>query len=385
MDSQLGDSRAASKSVPGSTGHLVDVEHVREGVNARLSDVLSEQTVVLGNISSDASALIDAWEVLLSGGKRLRAAFSYWGFRAADGAAELSAPTATSLYRIGAALELFQAAALFHDDVMDRSDSRRGNPTAHKAFQAEHERSAFVGDAEQYGTNTAILLGDLSLVASESEFRDASYAFPQTGRLTAHVLFDSMRTTVTVGQFLDVHAQVAPWDGDYETAKSRAYEIIRTKTSSYSVTHPILIGAALGGASQAQLEQLESFAMPIGVAYQLCDDLLGVFGDPTTTGKPAGDDLREGKRTVLVLEALQRLNEPDRAALQNSLGRFDLSDSEVESLRTLIKDSGAVDAVEAAIDELASQGLAHLERTDFNPVGVEMLTRLAHFALKRSY
>lgn len=383
MAAQFGPTPTSAGALSVNGSHLVDQEGMRAGVDERLSAVLAEQAVTLGNISVEATPLIDAWGTLLKGGKRLRAAFSYWGYRAANPNAQVSPDSAKNLHRIGAALELFQAAALFHDDVMDRSDSRRGNPTAHKAFEAKHTEQSFVGDAEQYGINTAILLGDLSLVASESEFRAASYAFPEESRLRAHSYFDTMRTTVTVGQFLDVHAQVAPWNGDFEAAKSRAFEIIRTKTSSYSVTHPILLGASLGGATQEELTQLENFAMPIGIAYQLFDDLLGVFGDPETTGKPAGDDLREGKRTVLVLEALERLAPRDRQVLQESLGNANLSDTQIAHLRDLIDSSGAVQAIRDKIDSLAESGLAHLRESSLNPVGVDMLVRLAHFALKR--
>lgn len=364
---------------------LVDVEGMREGVDTRLHNILAEQETILTAISGESAPLIDAWRVLLSGGKRLRAAFAYWGYRAANPTPGIDPGQAESLFRIGAALELFQAAALFHDDVMDRSDSRRGNPTAHKAFEALHQSNNFVGDADQYGTSTAILLGDLSLVASESEFRAASYGFAEQQRQAAHDYFDTMRTTVSVGQFLDVHAQVAPWDGDYKKARERAFDIIRTKTSSYSVTYPILLGASLGCASQEQLAALEAFAMPIGIAYQLFDDLLGAFGDPATTGKPAGDDIREGKRTVLVLEALASLSGPEREFVQSALGRHDLADSEIERVLQLITESGAVESVQSAINELAGQGLAHLNSDLLNPVGTDMLRSLAHFALKREF
>lgn len=373
----------ASESLSRST--LIDIDDLGSGVDARLSSILREQQETLSSISTDGTLLVDAWTTLLSGGKRLRAAFAYWGFRAVDPSSALTPETTQALFRIGASLELFQAAALFHDDVMDRSDTRRGNPTAHKSFESAHLTGSFVGDATQYGISTAILLGDLSLVASESEFREASYSFDEGNRLRAHKEFDQMRSTVTVGQFLDIHAQVAPWPQDLSATKTRAFDVIRTKTASYSVKHPLLAGAALAGATTEQMQKLELFATPVGIAYQLFDDLLGAFGDSAKTGKPTGDDLREGKRTVLVIEALERLEADDRSRLQDALGRAELSDSEVTSLLELISQSGAVEATQLMVENLAEEGLAHLNDASFNPVGVKMLQELTAFTLNRSY
>jgi geranylgeranyl diphosphate synthase type I len=361
---------------------LVDIDDLRSGVEDRLRDILHEQGDTFATLSADASSLIDAWKVLLLGGKRLRAAFCYWGYRVAH-EGDIDQTTRNQLYRIGAALELFQAAALFHDDVMDRSDTRRGNPTAHVSFTEEHRTRGYLGDADQYGISAAILLGDLSLVAAENEFRTASYHFPEAGRLTAHGFFDRMRTVVSVGQFMDIHAQVLPWSDDLEAAKQRALAIIATKTSTYTVTYPLLTGAALAGASAETLTRLERFAQPIGVAYQLLDDLLGTFGDSATTGKPSGDDLREGKRTVLVIEALSRLDGAHRAQLQDALGNPNLTDAQIVELVELISSSGAVAAAQELVETLSSEGLAHLEGPGLNPVGVDMLRRITAYSLKR--
>ncbi|WP_435300232.1 polyprenyl synthetase family protein [Timonella sp. A28] len=364
---------------------LVDVEGMRSGVARRLDTLLTQQKAQLTQLGADAELLTDAWRVLLSGGKRLRAAFAYWSYRAHQRTDEkdLTQAQQDALYQVGSALELFQAAALFHDDVMDRSDTRRGAPTAHIAFEAEHRRLGYVGEGSQYGVSTAILLGDLSLVASETEFRNATRHFSGPGIDTALSFFDDMRTTVTVGQFLDVHAQVLPWTMDFEAARERAFNIIRTKTSSYSVMYPLLIGAALAGADEAALTRIKNFGTPIGIAYQLLDDLLGVFGDPQATGKPAGDDLREGKRTVLVIEALSRMSPADRETLQSALGRSDLTDADIQLLRQLITDSGAVDSVRAHVAHLSIEGLSHLDESALNPVGYSMLKRLAEYALHR--
>ncbi len=367
---------------PGHDGALVDVDNLRSGVENRLRIILREQGDIFAALSPDAAALVDAWEVLLLGGKRLRAAFCYWGYRVVH-EGEIDRATQEALHRVGSALELFQAAALFHDDVMDRSDTRRGNPTAHVSFTQKHHDEQYVGDAEQYGMSAAILLGDLSLVAAENEFRNASYSFPEPGRLKAHDFFDRMRTVVSVGQFMDIHAQVLPWNDDLDAAKKRALAIIATKTSTYSVTYPLLTGAALAGASDETLARLEQYAQPVGVAYQLLDDLLGTFGDSVTTGKPSGDDLREGKRTVLVIEALSRLDAAHRAQLQEALGDPALTEEQIATLVELISSSGAVEATQELVNTLSSEGLAHLEGPGLNPVGVDMLRKITAYSLKR--
>lgn len=360
---------------------LVALEGLKESLEQRLAAVLTEQRAHLNSISTDANHLVEAWTPMLQGGKRIRAAFAYWSWRAYGG--DPNGPLTPAIVRVGAALELFQAAALFHDDVMDRSDTRRGIPTAHKAFATAHMESESLGDGDQYGLSAAILLGDLSLVASENEFRGGAGSFDPLFTFRAHEHFDEMRTVVTVGQFLDAHAQVAPWEQDLAGAEKRALTVIETKTASYSVNSPLQIGASLAGVCNAESERLKKFGIPVGMAYQLVDDVLGMFGDSAVTGKPTGDDLKEGKRTVLVIEALRALPTKDRVALQDALGNPNLTDSEVTSLIALIKDSGAVDATLARVDKLSHQGLEALGRLDMQEAGRTMLYDLTQSALRR--
>lgn len=360
---------------------LVAQEGLKEALEVRLTAVLAEQRAHLNSISTDANHLVEAWTPMLQGGKRIRAAFAYWAWRAYGG--DHTGPLTPAIIRIGAALELFQAAALFHDDVMDRSDTRRGIPTAHRAFATAHKNSESLGDGEQYGLSAAILLGDLSLVASENEFRGGSRSFDPLVADRAHKHFDDMRTVVTVGQFLDVHAQVAPWEDDLAGAEARALTVIETKTASYSVNSPLQIGASFAGISDAESERLKAFGIPVGMAYQLVDDVLGMFGDQAVTGKPSGDDLKEGKRTVLVIEALRVLGAADRTTLQNALGNPNLTDAEVASLIALIKDSGAVEATLARVQQLSHQGLEALAQLDMQESGRSMLYALTQSALRR--
>ena len=249
-----------------------------------------------------------------SGGKRFRAAFCWWGHHAV---AELGDPAgrvdSVSLLRACASLELLHASALVHDDYMDASDVRRGRPATHRAFEQLHREHGWPASPEQYGASAAILLGDLLLSWSDELLRTCG--LPAERVLDALGYFDLTRSEVVAGQFLDVSAQ-ARGAADVDTAMT----VLRYKSAKYSIERPLHIGAALAGASAEQITQLSRFGLPLGEAFQLRDDLLGVFGDPAVTGKPAGDDLIEGKRTVLVSLALDALPGPDAKVLDTALG-----------------------------------------------------------------
>jgi geranylgeranyl diphosphate synthase type I len=293
---------------------------------------------------------------------------------------------------VGAALELFQAAALFHDDVMDDSDTRRGRPAAHRVFAAMHREHGWSGSDRRFGDSAAILLGDLALVAAEREFTDAMAALGPSADRTqrvrrAQAVFDRMRTEVTVGQYLDLLAQALPWGTDPVADEQRAREVIRAKTARYSVEHPVLIGAVLAGADEEALAAASAFGLPLGEAFQLRDDLLGVFGDPATTGKPAGDDLREGKRTVLVARAsAQAARTGDAgltAALHDGLGDPDLTEEACRALADRIAGSGAVEQVEGLIADLSDRAFSALAAAPLDEGPRTVLERLGRLAVDR--
>ena len=361
---------------------LVDVEQVRPRVDAVLAEYVAGERAVLTTLGPDSTVLSDAVAQMLSGGKRLRAAFCYWSFRAHGG--RPGTVEADAVLRVGAALELFQAAALFHDDVMDDSDTRRGLPAAHRTFAALHERSAWSGSADRFGEAAAILLGDLTLVASESQFSRATAVLPAAVAAQARDVFDLMRTEVTAGQYLDVLAQALPWGRDPAADEARAREVIRAKSARYSVEHPLVLGAALAGADRTAREACSTFGLPLGEAFQLRDDLLGVFGDPAATGKPAGDDVREGKRTVLVARAMAAGDSAQRATLTSHLGVRDLSAEDVAVVADVIRRTGAHDAVERLIGSLSATAFAALEGASLDEPARTMIAELAHAAVDRA-
>ena len=328
-----------------------DADEFRSRVQAALNTFLEIQSERLAPLGDEVEPLLRRARESMSGGKRLRAAFCYWGHRAVR-----PSPTPAedaALVRAAAALELLQASALVHDDVIDDSDTRRGAPSAHRAFEADHAAAGWPGRSRAFGDAAAVLLGDLLLTWSDELLRTSGFGAAETA--AALSVFDHTRSAVIAGQFLDITVQ-ARGAADVEAAM----KVVRYKAAKYSVERPLHVGAALAGASAEQIEALSAYGLPVGEAFQLRDDLLGVFGDPSVTGKPAGDDLVEGKRTVLIALALTGSAAADADLLDRSLGQ-QLGEDEVTRLRTIIASSGAEQQVEKSITELADQGLTALD------------------------
>lgn len=361
---------------------LLDVDDVRAAVDARLGEVVDGLEAELAHVG--AGAMTNELRASVAGGKRLRAAFCYWSWRAhlTDTADDADAAGRSAVLGVGAALELFQAAALVHDDVMDDSDTRRGRPAAHRVFAAAHAERGWVGASSRFGEAAAILLGDLALIAADRAFAAAVGPLSPAVRAAAYRVYDLMRAEVIVGQYRDVLAQALPW-GDPEAEEAQARTVVRAKSARYSVEHPIVLGAILADADGAAVDLAARAGLALGEAFQLRDDVLGVFGDPATTGKPAGDDLREGKRTVLVARALRRADDAGRATLRGCLGRPDLTDTDVQAVRELLRRTGALAEVETLIDELAGPALDALASAPLAEPGRTMLGRLGRAAVDR--
>jgi geranylgeranyl diphosphate synthase, type I len=344
----------------------------RDRVQSALDRFLDGQAERLAPLGPDAARLLDEARLSVSGGKRFRAAFCYWGHHAV---APDRPGDEDALIRACAALELLHASALVHDDLMDASDTRRGRPATHRQFARDHHVAGWRGDREQYGAAAAILLGDLLLSWADELLRRCGLPLEQVS--PALDVFDLCRSEVIAGQFLDVSVQ-ARGLADVEAAMT----VLRYKSAKYSIERPLHIGAALAGAGRETIAELTAFGLPLGEAFQLRDDLLGVFGDPATTGKPAGDDLVEGKRTVLVALALDAASRDDAARLDASLGRA-LDEAEVAELRGVIDGSGAHQQVEAVIGELSTLALAALDRAHVDDRARGVLRQLASAATDR--
>ncbi|HET7475637.1 MAG TPA: polyprenyl synthetase family protein [Dermatophilaceae bacterium] len=358
--------------------HPLDVADLRARVQAAVDAEIRTQAGVLDEIGEDLSPIVQAVADLLRGGKRLRAGFLYWGYRAGG------RPDSDALLRAATAMEFFQAAALLHDDVMDGSDTRRGMPAAHRALAATHLARGWSGDARRFGEAGAILAGDLCLTWTDELY--ATSGLPADALARGRVWFDRMRTQLMGGQFLDVLESARGWaDCTTEERVARARRVIRYKSAKYSVEHPLLIGVAAAGVDPADLAALSSYGLDLGEAFQLRDDLLGVFGDPAETGKPAGDDLREGKRTVLLAHALDVASAAESAVIERLLGRPDLDAAGVEQLRAVIHATGAIEAVEKLITDLAATARDALHATNtLDSQAFSVLDQLVDTATDRS-
>ncbi|MEU7210921.1 polyprenyl synthetase family protein [Streptomyces sp. NPDC044989] len=291
------------------------------------------------------------------GGKRLRTAFAHCGWRAAGGSGD-----ATAVLRTGAALELLQACALVHDDVMDGSVQRRGAPALHVDLARRHWAAGMHGSSESFGTSAAVLTGDLALAWADDLLAETALRTPHGTRL--HGEWRSMRTEMVAGQYLDLHAQAARSSGVDE-----ALTIAALKSSLYTVARPLALGAVLAGADGDALDALRAAGRCAGLAFQLRDDLLGAFGDPELTGKPADDDLRSRKLTYLLAVAVRLADAADDHLSAAALApdADPRPDRAVRQVRSALVRTGARDLVEAKIGELTDMSLAHFDRCGARP------------------
>ncbi|MFI0898119.1 polyprenyl synthetase family protein [Streptomyces sp. NPDC020983] len=348
----------------------LDLADIRGRIDATLADFLRGRPASLParHRCGDELATVLA-DFVLAPGKRVRPLLCVLGWHAAG------APGGErSVLRTAASLELFHSFALIHDDVMDASDTRRGRPSVHRAFAARH---AAREDAETFGVNAAIVLGDLALVLSDELLHSARLSPEQ--HAAAAPLLDAMRREVCLGQYLDLLAAGGAGD-DLETALA----VVRLKTATYTVEKPLQLGAALGGAGPALLQALSAYALPLGDAFQLRDDLLGTFGDPEVTGKSVVEDLRAGKATVLMALAVRRAGPEQRKVLDDLVGRPTLDEDGAARVLRVLRSTGAVAAVEAMIAERHGAALAALDRTPL-PAGVRAaLRRIAAGTVRRA-
>ena len=345
--------------------------HVERELTRFLREAGAEIQATEPGFTSGVEALT---EFVLRGGKRLRPTFAWWGWRGTGG----DESAADGVLQVVSSLELVQACALIHDDLIDSSDSRRGRPTVHVAFSDQHTAQRWLGSPAVFGLAAAVLIGDLALAWADDMFSAA--ALPAETLDRARPAWRAMRTEVLAGQFLDMRTQAI---GD--ASPEAALRVSRLKTAAYTVERPLHLGAALAGAAPAQIATLREFGRDLGVAFQLRDDLLGVFGDPSVTGKPAGDDLREGKRTLLIALGMRLAGDDQAAIIAEALGDPALTESDVDVVRKTLTEVGAVSAVEQRIDELTYTALATLDRARLTEPAATHLTDLAGKVTQRTH
>ncbi len=351
--------------VPGIAMAPPSLAGIGRRVEERIAGVLDAELARWSAVDSDLAEPFSALrDLVLAGGKRLRPAFCHWAYVGAGGSAEDPA-----VVDAGAALELLHTFALVHDDIMDGSATRRGTDTIHVLFESGHALDGWRGEARRFGEGVAILVGDLAFVYADQLLAGAPPA--------AHQVFTELRIEVNVGQFLDLLG----------TARGRANEetarrISRFKSAKYTVERPLHLGAALANRLDELAVPLSGYGLPLGEAFQLRDDLLGVFGDEDVTGKPVGEDLREGKPTLLYAMAVKQASEADAGVLAR-YGAADLDEDEVAALQDVLLTSGAVETIEGNIDRLVAEGVEALDGAGLTEEARESLVELAYFVAGR--
>lgn len=414
-------SYSASQHIPdGELAARALASLVRGSVEAQLVASIEEQTERFSSSVQALTELLDAGATLLRGGKRMRAVLVAAGAQAArslplDAAIHGSLPSDSSVgsdlagerpaaghegdtqvalenelspaaLHLGAAVELYQASALVHDDIIDNAEQRHGEPAAHRSFTAMHAARSWRGDSASFGQGAAILLGDLLLSMAYEELGRALTDLPAIPATQTRALFDAMTTEVAAGQFLDLHAEVLPLPNSSSASATQdaadmvtaATQVVRHKSARYSVMYPLALGAAAAGlnAGSPEMAALQRFGEEIGIAFQLRDDALGVFGDPTVTGKPVGDDLREGKRTVLLALTWGRTDDAGRETLAAVLGNPEASEEHIARAIDVVRGSGVVEEHEELIVEHVAAGSVALRQLADTGLGQDVLTLL---------
>ncbi|WP_161794266.1 polyprenyl synthetase family protein [Demequina sediminicola] len=335
-------------------------------------DAVEASVASVGDASKEIIApLRDA----ASGGKRLRALLMLASHRAHTGSNEAAV---TSL---AAGLELFQTAALLHDDVLDGSDTRRGMPATHRRIETFHGDQRWEGSGEDYGKAGGILAGDVALMASHRLVSDAHHSAADTGYALSQ-MFAQMAELVTLGQYADMRAAVQPL-ASLGDQRDEILTVMRCKTASYSSEYPLAMGAVAAGASKERVAQLHKAGVSLGLAFQLRDDVLGLVGSPELTGKPSGDDIREGKRTLLIWDAWTHGDSGTRAAIEQCLGDRAATQEQVSDAVSAVMDTGALDRAEQEISALYSSANSELFAVDLEPEGARVLSTIAHAAVHR--
>jgi geranylgeranyl diphosphate synthase type I len=344
------------------------LSHIARRVDARLQLLLDSERTRWSAFDPDLAQPIDEIaRLVLAGGKRLRPAFCHWGFVGAGGN-----PDDQRVIDAGAAFELMHAFALFHDDVMDGSATRRGEPTTHVVMSQLHENNSWVGESRRFGEGAAILVGDLAFVYADQLLLGA----PQP----VWSIWNELRVELNFGQYLDMLGSA-----NSERRLVKAERICRYKSGKYTIERPLHLGAVLAAPEKAEqlLPALSAYGLPLGDAFQMRDDVMGAFGETSITGKPVGDDLREGKPTPLMAMATARADAAQLGVLQ-LVGNTVLNDAQVADVQAVIRETGALDQLEQLITSLTDDAIEAIGKAPLSQEARNELIELAAFVSWRS-
>lgn len=347
---------------------MSEAQKIAQRVDAVLADVIERQRQSWVEVDSDLAFVFDEIKTLaLGGGKRLRPQFCHWGWVAAGGDASSSTPDA-----IGAAIELLHASALFHDDVIDAAMTRRGTTTTHVRHMQQHVADGYAGDARRFGEGIAVLIGDITYVMSDS--------LTDMLNPSARLLWHQLRMEMNIGQLLDTVGSARR-----ERAIEKTELVGRLKTAKYTIERPLHIGATSADEQRGRklLPMLSAYGLPLGDAFQMRDDILGAFGDEQVTGKPVGDDFREGKPTPLLARAYDKADSSQKVIL-DSVGSPTMTEDEVAQIQTVVVETGALAEMESHIVSLHDAAVSSLDRSQLAGSAFDELVQLAQVVTQRT-
>ncbi len=341
-------------------------------VDARLGEFLNSETIRWKSLDADLALPLDEINRLVNaGGKRLRPAFCYLGFIGVGGD-----ENSAKLVDAQAALELLHASALLHDDVIDGSQTRRGEPTSHARYTKTHKDNSWASEARRFGEGAAVLIGDLAFVYADQLMDIANNDVVK--------IWNEMRVELNIGQYLDLLGSA-----QRERRLVKAERVSRYKSGKYTIERPLHLGATLAASALTSqlLPSLSKYGLPLGDAFQMRDDVLGAFDfadtDKNLTGKPVGDDLREGKPTPLLAMAFERADSVQRKVL-DLVGSVDISDQDVSDIQEVIKQTGALVALEAKISALTAEAIAGVKQAPITQSAKDSLIELAEYISQRT-
>lgn len=328
-----------------------EMEGLREGVNRELEIFLDEKSAKAerdGMPKEFSETVLNIREFVLRGGKRLRPTLFYCGYILAGGTDKKEA------LRVAIALEFLHTGLLIHDDVMDRDNVRHGGPSMHYKYETDYGVKLGRVDLQHFGFSMAVCAGDAALAWSYEALVNNN--FEDRLKIRAVALMSDILTETTMGQMMDESLQIG---NDFD--EQMIEKVYDYKTARYTIMGPLQLGAIFAGAGETEVDFMSEFAIPLGVAFQMQDDILGVFGDMKKTGKPVGSDLREGKKTLLVAYAIKNAAAEDREFILSHLGKKDLTQEDVMKMREIIENSGALKYSEDKISRLTQDFLDKLE------------------------
>lgn len=335
-------------------------------ITNRFEKYLGQKESQAHHIHPQAPILIQEIKRFITGGNRARPAFLYYSYIACGGKEK------GKILDLALSLELLHSWALIHDDIIDRSPLRRGKPATHTYLAEQFKKTGLTGDKDHYGLSMAILIGDLALTLADDVFESVS--FPEKLKEEARILWEKVKFEVIHGEGLDVLFSFKE-----DATEKDIFTVLQYKTAQYTIQKPVEIGATLAGVNQRHLQSLGRYGLKLGQVFQLQDDILGVFGKEKEMGKSATSDLTEGKKTLLVLEALKSASSRQKEKLTKVLGNLNSSQAEIDKAKEVLIATGALAKTQAVAKKLSDEAISEIENLDLEKEGKEWLIEVAKF------